>query len=101
MLLRYSGSVPNPILTQEPTGWRSSMRSCNHTYLPIIKGFVNLRSGKVMVVRAEKGKGGNVVITAITHKILRKYLNFKNINKLEEAAISWSSPLCCGLAYRL
>lgn len=31
-----------------------------------------------MVVRAERGKGGNVVITAITHKILRKYLNFKN-----------------------
>lgn len=54
------------------------MRSCNHTYLPIIKGYVNLRSGRVMVVRAERRKGGNVVITAITQKIVRKYLNFKN-----------------------
>lgn len=41
-----------------------------------------------MVVRAERGKGGNVVTTAITHKILRKYLTSKIINKLEEAAIS-------------
>lgn len=54
------------------------MRNFNHTYLPIIKEYVNLRNGRVMVVRGERGKGGNVVITAITHKILRKYLNFKN-----------------------